>query len=196
MKKNLILWIIVLALLAAALSIVLGRAAVPPLPADDPAAAPQATEEAASVIPEPTAESTATAAVPTAEAFADNYFRVVTSFHPGTAGSSLGRAWAACAAVHFANENRIAQTDIPLLRSTMLAAWESLSDDERAWFDENFIGLAEEIEACRTDWESNRALFEDAGVADQMAILMDMPAALEHWDTLRAHTLTLGNSEG
>ena len=198
MKKNLILLIIVVALVAAALSIALGRAAVPPLPTEDPTAVPQATEEPASVTPEPepTAENTATAAVPTAEAFADNYFRVVGSFHPGTAGSSLRRAWAACAAVHFANENRIAETDIPLLRSTMLTAWESLSDDERAWFDENFIGLAEEIEACRTDWESNRALFEDAGVADQMAILMDTPAALQHWDTLRAHTLTLGNSEG
>ena len=192
-KNTLILGIIVLILVAAAASIVLGRAAIPPLPADDPTAEPQA-EEAATVVPEPTGE-TEPVPVPTAEEFAEGYFRQVTSFHPGTAGSSLRQAEAACACVHFAAHNRIAEVDIPLLRSTMLTAWESLSDEERGWFDENFVGMAGLIDACHTDWESNQPLFGDAGVSDQMAILMDDPAAWESWSTLCAHTLTLGNEE-
>ena len=193
MKKKTAVKIIGLALVLAALALVLilrwlpaaRTPAAPEMPADGPAA----------VIPEPT-QSAATAPVPTAQAFADSYFRVVGSFHPGTAGSSLRQAQAACAAVHFAASNRLAEADIPGMRSAMLAAWESLTDDERSWFDENFIGLAELVEACHADWESNRALFEDAGVADQMAILTSDPAAMAHWDTLRANTLTLGNEEG
>ena len=196
MKKNrVILLIILLVLLAAATSVILGRAAVPPMPADEPTAAPQA-DEAATVLPAPEGESGERPVVPSAEEFAEGYFRWVTSFHPGTAGSSLRQAEAACACVHFAAENRLAEVDVPLLRSTMLTAWESLNDDERGWFDENFVGMAGLIDACRADWESNRGLFEDAGVADQMAVLMDDPAACEAWSTLCAHTLTLGNSEG
>ena len=201
MKKKTIVGLVVLILLIAVLSVILGlaKARAPQTPAQSPEVpgeAVEAPEEAAEVIQATEGESGERPPVPTAEEFVEGYYRVVGSFHPGTAGSSLVRAQAACAAVHFAAEHRIAEVDVPLLRSTMLAAWESLTEEERGYFDENFVGLAELIDACEADWESNRPLFDDAGAADQMAVLMDEPAARECWATLCAHTLTLGNSEG
>ena len=52
------------------------------------------------------------------------------------------------------------------------------------------------LDNCRKDWASNRAVFDDAGVAEEMDRLLADPDAVESWETLKAHTLTLGNSEG
>ena len=133
---------------------------------------------------------------PSADELAENYFRVVGSYHEGTAGSSLAQARAAWAVLDFAAGHELRASDIPSLRHNMLAAWESLTEEERGWFDENFLGLVQFIDDCQTDWEGCRGLFEDAGVASEMEQLITDPIALESWETLRDHTLTLGNSEG
>ena len=68
---------------------------------------------------------------PAPQAFADDYFRLAVSYHPATAGSSLGRAQAACGILRFAAENELNSADIPTLRENMLVGWNSLSDQER-----------------------------------------------------------------
>ncbi|MBQ7523164.1 MAG: hypothetical protein IJT07_01410 [Oscillospiraceae bacterium] len=134
--------------------------------------------------------------VPTQEAFVNDYFHVIGGFLQGTSGSSLAMAQAACEAFRFAVINRMDIVDVPTLRDTMLAAWESMTDEERAAFDANFIDVVQLVDACLADWEGARGTFEDAGVAEDMAALLADPTAQEAWKTLVAHTLTMGNYDG
>ncbi len=132
---------------------------------------------------------------PAPQSLADDYFRLAVSYHPATAGASLGRAQAACGVLRFAAENEVRSADIPTLRDNMLVGWNSLSDQERKYFDSNFMELVQLLDECQKDWASNRPVFDDAGVAEIMDGLLADPAAIESWETLKAHTLTLGNSE-
>ena len=125
--------------------------------------------------------------VPGADAFADGYFRVVAGVPRATAGASLAAAQAASDVLGFAAANE--------LRANMLAAWESLTDDERMNFDENFPGLNDLVNSCYEDWEANYGRFDDAGAAEKMEELMADEAARQSWEVLSAHTWTLGNSE-
>ena len=129
------------------------------------------------------------------EEFAEGYFRVIGAFHPGTSGATLGMAAAATEAVRFALAQRFWCADIEEMRDNMLSGWESLSDDERAAFDENFLSVVELVRDCKADWESNRGSFESAGVDGQMEALLLDPMTLVAWDTLVSNTLTMGNSD-
>lgn len=133
--------------------------------------------------------------VPDADAFADFYFRVVAGIPQGAAGASLSQAQAACDVLGFATGNELWFADVDTLRANMLEAWESLTDDERAAFDENFPALNELMNSCFEDWDANRGSFEDAGVADIMEELFEDGTSQWSWDTLSANTWTLGNSE-
>ena len=176
MKKKTILLILCLVLLAALAAGLLVRRA-PAQPAES-APVPAAQEAGG--------ESAYTAPAPTAAACAEDFFRAVGRFHPGTAGSSLGRALAACGAYRFAAENRLAEVDPALLSAALREGRESLSEEERGWFDENFESVAELIDACRSDWTENRPLFDDAGAAEDMDTLLADPAAPACWTALCA----------
>ena len=132
---------------------------------------------------------------PDADVLADGYFRVVAGVPRATAGASLMAAQAACDVLGFAADNEIWLADVESLRANMLAAWESLTDDERANFDENFPDLNALVNSCYEDWESNRGRFDDAGAAERMEELMEDGTAQWSWDVLSSHTWTLGNSE-
>ncbi len=133
---------------------------------------------------------------PGAQELADQYFREVASYQPGTAGSSLKKALRASHVLSFAVEKELRNTDIPTFRENLLSGWMLLSEEERGYFDENFISICDQIDACFSDWESNRGVFEDAGALEAMEALLAVPDAKEDWDTLKAHTLTMGNSDG
>ncbi len=133
--------------------------------------------------------------VPDAEAFADFYFRVAAGIPQGTAGASLAAAQAACDLLGFAWGNELYLADEDTLRSNMSEAWNSLTDEERAGFDANFPALDALVKSCFEDWQANRGRFEDAGVAQTMEELMENGTAQLSWETLSAHTWTLGNSE-
>ena len=78
----------------------------------------------------------------------------------------------------------------------MLAAWESMSDEEWSAFDANFIDTLRLIDRCLDDWEVQKGLFADAGVDDsRMEALLKDPAAQVSWSVLAANTLTMGNSD-
>ena len=134
--------------------------------------------------------------VPEADDFADAYFRVVSGFHQGVAGAFLAETQAACDVLSFAAYNWLWEKDVDTVRANMLEAWESLSDEERASFDENFPGLDELLKNCFTDWDATRARFEDIedGV-EMMEDLMSIEGAAESWEMLSANTWTLGNSD-
>lgn len=133
---------------------------------------------------------------PSVEDFCEDYFLPANSWHPGTAGSSLKLAAAACEVLEFAEDEDLWNTDIPAMRDNMLKAFESLSDDDRAVFDENFMSIYALIDSCFEDWESNRGMFEDSGTAGKMAALLADPMVKVSWEVLRNHTFTMGNSDG
>ncbi len=133
--------------------------------------------------------------VPDANAFEDFYFRVVAEIPRGTAGASLSAAQAACDVLSFAADNELWLADTDTLRMNMLDAWMSLTDDERTNFDVNFRDLNELLNSCFEDWDANRGRFDDAGVAEPMEELIADGTSQWSWDTLSAHTWTLGNSE-
>ena len=145
--------------------------------------------------PAPAEENTAEEA-PSVEDFCEDYFTPVISWHPGTAGSSLKLAAAACEILEFAEDEDIGNTDIPAMRDNMLKAFESLSADDQEVFNENFMSIYALIDSCFEDWESNRGLFEDSGTAGEMADLLADPAVRASWEVLRNNTFTMGNSDG
>ena len=131
--------------------------------------------------------------MPSAEELADGYFRVIGGVEQGTAGASLKLAQAVTDVTTFATDYALWDPAIETLRANMLEAWESLSDEERAAFDGNFINVVELIDSCLEDWESNAGVFEDAGVTEQMEMFVFDPLSRLAWENLCAHTLTLGN---
>lgn len=138
-----------------------------------------------------------TAPSPTAEDFADGYFRALAAaYQPGTAGASLKLAAASSEALRFAADHDLWTTDVSAMRGEMLAAWESLTDDERAAFDDAFLPVVHLLDDCLDDFEGEKATFEDAGVAEMTETLLADPAAVLSWRTLLSNTLTLGNSDG
>ena len=133
---------------------------------------------------------------PSAETFAADYFEAVASVEAGTAGASLKQAQAACNVLRFASDNDLWIADIPALRENILAAWEGLDDETRARFDEAmFGGIASLMSEAFDDYAGVASQFEDAGVGEEMARLVEIPEARLSWETLIGRTATMGNSE-
>ena len=133
---------------------------------------------------------------PSAEELAEDYFRVIGAVEQGTAGSSLKLAQAAAEVTAFAADHELWDPDIEALRANMLDGWESLADEERSAFDANFMSIVELIDGCLEDWDGSKAVFEDAGVTEQMEMLVFDPLNRLAWENLCAHTLTMGNDDG
>ena len=103
---------------------------------------------------------------------------------------------AACEVLKFAADEDLRNTDVPAMRDNMLKAFESLSAEDQAVFDENFMSIYALIDSCFEDWESNRGAFEDSGTAEEMAALLADPTVSVSWEVLRNNTFTMGNSDG
>ena len=126
---------------------------------------------------------------PSAESFVSGYFMPVAS---ADESSLYAAAYAAC---KFASDNGMWYIDYAPFRSNMLSGWEGLDDETRAAFDKSFMEIVLLMDKCTADWEASRALFEEAGLADAMDAYMFDPLGIEAWNVLKAHTLTMGNSE-
>jgi len=127
------------------------------------------------------------------DSLTDWYFNAVTSHHSGTAGYSLGMAEAAYNVYHEAAMNDLSAVDSETLSANLLEAWEGLSTDDQATFDENILYIANLITSAQEDWEANKGPFEDAGVDTLMIDVLNMDGADEDWSALLGHTLTIGN---
>ena len=133
---------------------------------------------------------------PSAEEYVQEFFNVIGSVEQGTSGASLKMAQAAYDVYRFASVRRIWCIDTDALRSELLKAWESMTDEERAAFDANFIDMLILINNCPEDFEPVRGPFDDAGIGAFMGDFLRDPIAAISWDKLSANTLTLGNSDG
>ena len=140
-------------------------------------------------------EAPAPAEAPTAEAFAEGYFNVLANLESDDAGASLKAAAAAADVCAFAEAYELYNPDVETLRANMLAAFENLSEDEQAAFMTNFDTVRAMLDDCLEDYDANRAIFEDAGVAEAMDEVMYDPLNRLAWENLRDHTLTMGNAE-
>lgn len=129
------------------------------------------------------------------EVFADQYFRVIARLEQGTAGSSLKLAQTAAQIADFASGELIQNQDKDALRETLLAGWESLTEEERMAFDQNFMEVVELLDRSAEDWPQHAGLFEDAGVREKAEAILSDPEKLLSWETLLGFTLTMGNAE-
>ena len=134
--------------------------------------------------------------LPAQDVWVDQYFHAISGYEPGTAGSSLAEAQAACAVFGFASDYQLWSADVPAMRDSMLAAWEGMSEEERSGIDANFIDVVRLIDNCLADYEGARGMFDDAGIGDRMEALLKSETARLSWATLCANTLTMGNSDG
>ena len=134
--------------------------------------------------------------VPTAEDLAEGFFKVIGGIETGTAGASLKQAAAIAEVMGFASRNNIWAADNATLRTNILAAWNSLTADEQAAFDGNFISVLTAARNAKEDWDGNKGVYEDAGVAETMEGFLANRGPWLSWETLTANTLTMGNSDG
>lgn len=112
----------------------------------------------------------------------DSIIGEVVSFHPGTAGSSLGQALAAAKVLRFASEQKLGRNDCS---SAFEKAWKEADEETQGYFRENFEGLSRLIDAAFSDYDSVRGVFEDAGAGEIMEAALRSADAAKDWDVLR-----------
>ena len=117
-----------------------------------------------------------------ADQIRDNIIDEVVSFHPGTAGSSLGQALAAANVLRFATEQKLGRNDCS---SAFEKAWKEADEETQGYFRENFEGLSRLIDAAFSDYDSVRGVFEDAGAGEIMEAALRSADAAKDWDALR-----------
>ena len=132
---------------------------------------------------------------PDADYLAEYYFRLAAGYHKGTAGAALAEAEAAGEVLSLCWSWDLWGVDTQELRDNLLGAWESLTDEERTAFDENFPELCELLDSCFADWESNQDRFEDADSREMMDWMVEDEQVRDAWEVLKASTWTLGNQE-
>lgn len=133
---------------------------------------------------------------PTTQDLVKGYFNIIGNVPKGTAGASLKLAKAAVDVFQFAQSYNISGCDISALRDNMLNAWEKvLDEEERADFDENFMDVVTFMDAAEANPADVAAQLEDAGVKEAFEKIANQAGAWDNWDTLKANTLTMGNSE-
>ena len=125
---------------------------------------------------------------PDADEFTISYFNMI-----GDAELSLDKK--ACEALNFAAASELWRADVDAMRDNMFKAWEGLTEAEQSAFDGSFMDVVKLLDACFEDWKANRSAFTD-GREGRMDELLAEPLYRDAWDTLKANTLTLGNSEG
>lgn len=119
------------------------------------------------------------------EELAEDFIQVVAGIEQGTAGASLKQAIAACEVLRFAAGSDLAELGADGLKACLGEAMESVDEEARAAFEENLDGMAALLNACLEDWEANRPLFDDAGVAEEMDALVSDAEVRLNWEMLR-----------
>lgn len=151
-------------------------------------------------VTEPTTTTTTkaakkTVAAPTEKQLLDGFFKVVAGIQRGTSGASLKEAEAAVEVFQFAQDYSIASCNIEDLRDNMLDVWEDMTKEQQSDFDASWMGVVQLLDGIMADG-TVPATFADAGVDEQFNQLKAQKGAWDNWDTLRSHTMTMGNSDG
>ena len=103
----------------------------------------------------------------------------------GTAGASLKQAETACAVMEFCAGHGLEREDAQSLQALCLETLEKLEPEQLEAYQMIFPAVAGLIDACLADWDHNRAVFEDAGLADAMEKLLPDRQAGASWQALR-----------
>ena len=123
---------------------------------------------------------------PSPEDLAEGFFRVIGSYGQGVSGTSLKEAIAACRAFGFAGTYDIMNVAEEELQQNLVTAWKSLKKEEQDAFSINYPGVISLVDSCLSNWEGARGLFEDAGVANEMKILLEDSRTRASWAELLA----------
>lgn len=124
---------------------------------------------------------------PTAEEFEISYFKMI-----GDSELTLDKK--ACEAMNFAAASQLWLADSNAISTNMFEAWVKLTEAEKSAFDNSFMDVVNLLDACYEDWNANREAFK-GGRDERMDELLAEPLYRQAWDSLKGHTLTLGNSE-
>ena len=92
--------------------------------------------------------------------------------YEGTAGSSLKEAGAACRLMMFAEDKRLADADEMILSEAAAGALAGLTEEQKAELSGNMESINNLLTAAFDDYESRRDLFDTAGVAEEMDLLV------------------------
>lgn len=92
--------------------------------------------------------------------------------YEGTAGSSLKEAGAACRLMMFADDQRLADADEMILSEAAAGALAGLTEEQKAELSGNMESINNLLTAAFDDYESRRDLFDAAGVAEEMDLLV------------------------
>lgn len=124
-----------------------------------------------------------------ADELAGGYVDVICGVEQGTAGASLKQALAAAEICRFAAGHDLSAADDDNVTGCVLVALARLDEAQLAAFGDSFDALAALADSCFADWDANRGLFDDAGVAGDMELLAMDPEARYNWIRLRDATL-------
>lgn len=112
--------------------------------------------------------------------------------YAGTAGSSLKNAIAACRLAAFAAEHALADMDEMLLTEAVAGALMSLTEEQREELNFNLQSMHGVLTEAFADYDGISGLFDDAGVADEMALLVAAERSFEHYEALHEQLLAAG----
>ena len=104
--------------------------------------------------------------------------------YEGTAGSSLKEAIAAYKFAAFAGEKQLANTDEMLLSEAAAGALAGLTEEQRAELSGNMESIYSVLTKAFEDYESMRDLFDTAGIAEEMDLLVAAERSFEHYSAL------------
>ena len=112
-------------------------------------------------------------------------FLKISGTETGTAGASLKQAETACAVMEFCAGHGLEREDALSVQAFCLETLEKLGPEQQEDFKTMFPAVAGLIDACLAEWDQNRAVFEDAGLADAMEALITDRQAGDSWRALR-----------
>ena len=111
--------------------------------------------------------------------------------YEGTAGSSLKEAAAACRLMMFAGDKQLADADEMILSEAAAEALAGLTEEQRAELSGNMESINNLLTAAFDDYESMRDLFDTAGVAEEMDLLV-AAGRLDHYTALHDALMAAG----
>ena len=127
------------------------------------------------------------------ELLRDGILTPAISFHPGTAGTTLGSALAAAKILAFSTEHQLRLEDENETDQLMKDAYAMLSVEERGWLMENLPGLIDLTDSVFTDYDSLSGRFEDAGAGEMIQSVLANEHAAEDWARARKALAGLEN---
>lgn len=112
--------------------------------------------------------------------------------YAGTAGSSLKNAIAACSLAGFAAEHQLADMDETLISEAVAGAVSQLEEEQKAELSFNLESIHAVLSEAFADYMAICGLFEDAGMDDEITLLLAADRSFEHYSALYEELMAAG----